>query len=154
MSELAELSNLTVVLVSDNGTIRKLLRETLIISGLKRIYSGDSGAETVKVITSLLADVVILDWDLEARSVESFLAALRSRPSTNRLAPPIVALQSKPTRGSAALAAESGVRCILMKPLVPHDLWSRLHWLTRHRRHQTFSTPLTFDIDVVSPARA
>jgi DNA-binding response OmpR family regulator len=147
MSEPPFVSEILVVVVCDGANTRKLLRETLSNFGLRRIYLGDSGAETIKVIGSLLPEVIIIDWDLEKRTVEAFLSILRLETTGLQKRLPILALQSCPTRRSAASAAVAGARCVLAKPLVPRDLWNRVWWLARQRG------AAEFDLDATFPAR-
>jgi two-component system, chemotaxis family, chemotaxis protein CheY len=146
MSEPPFVSEILAVVVCDSANMRKLLRETLLNLGLRRIYLGDSGAETIKVIVSIQPEVIILDWELERRTVDAFLSILRLETTGMQRRLPIIALQSNPTRLSAASAATAGARCVLAKPLVPRDLWNRVLWLARQRN------PAEFDLDATMPA--
>jgi two-component system, chemotaxis family, chemotaxis protein CheY len=126
MSELQKLPDLVVLVADESVHMRRIVREILLRSGIKRILEAADGADAIAQYTTLLPDVVILEWDLPILSGEDFIRLARTSPETAKRDTPIVLMLANPQKNVVSLAIKLGIKDICAKPLSPKALCSRV----------------------------
>jgi CheY-like chemotaxis protein len=82
-----QLEALTVLIVDDEATMRKVTRSLLQVIGVKTIYEANDGRSGLEAICRWAPDVVILDWSMPSpNGPESITTAPRRAKyrATNR----------------------------------------------------------------------
>jgi type II secretory ATPase GspE/PulE/Tfp pilus assembly ATPase PilB-like protein len=117
-----------VLLVEDEETLRRLLRDVLERSGFAVTEASD-GIEALEMIDRSAPDIVVLDLDLPRLDGYGVLRRLRSRRETAAL--PVLVLTAKGDEDSEVLVFEFGATEFLSKPLRPRALSARLRSLLK-----------------------
>ena len=127
MSELPKLPDLVVLVAEPGVHMRRIVREILLRAGIKRIIEAVDGAEALGQYTTLVPDIVILEWDMPMLSGEDFIRLARTSPETAKRDTPIIVTCTNPTKATIDLAIKLGIHDILAKPLSPKALCARMH---------------------------
>lgn len=127
MSELPKLPDLVVLVAEPGVHMRRIVREILLRAGIKRIIEAADGADALGQYTTLVPDIVILEWDMPMLSGEDFIRLARSSPETSKRDTPIILTLSNPNKTTIDLAIKLGIQDILAKPLSPKALCTRMH---------------------------
>jgi DNA-binding response OmpR family regulator len=123
MSELPKLPDLVVLVAEPSVHMRRIVREILLRAGIKRIIEADALGQ----YTTLVPDIVILEWDMPMLSGEDFIRLARTSPETNKRDTPIIVTLSNPQKTTVDMAIKLGIHDILAKPLSPKVLCTRMH---------------------------
>ncbi len=107
--------------------MRRIVREILLRAGIKRIIEAADGAEALGQYTTLVPDIVILEWDMPLLSGEDFIRLARTSPETAKRNTPIILTLSSPNKAIISLAIKLGIHDILAKPISPKALCTRMH---------------------------
>jgi len=127
MSELPKLPDLVVLVAEPGVHMRRIVREILLRAGIKRIIEAVDGADALGQYTTLVPDIVILEWDMPMLSGEDFIRLARTSPETNKRDTPIIVTLSNPQKTTVDMAIKLGIHDILAKPLSPKVLCTRMH---------------------------
>ena len=119
-----ELENLRVLVVDDNATNRRILKDVLTQWRMKPVLVGDGAAAMAAMQSALDAkepfDLVILDVTMPGMDGFDVLEHLRRQPGVAR--PTILMLSSRSRRGDIARSHELGAAAYLIKPIKPSEL--------------------------------
>lgn len=126
MSELPKLPDLVVLVAEPGIHMRRIVREILLRAGIKRIIEATDGAEALGQYTTLVPDIVILEWDMPMLSGEDFIRLARTSPETSKRDTPIILTLNNPSKQTIDLAIKLGIHDILAKPISPKALCSRM----------------------------
>ena len=120
------LAGLSALIVDDNATNRRILRELLSNWGMKPTMaeSGASALECVKQARDPFA-LILTDFHMPAMDGFALVGQLRQGPHLAADAR-IIILSSAGQPGDAARCRELGVAAYLSKPVVPSDLYDRI----------------------------
>jgi signal transduction histidine kinase/DNA-binding response OmpR family regulator len=120
------LAGLGVLIVDDNATNRRILRELLSNWGMKPTLaeSGASALECVKQARDPFA-LILTDFHMPAMDGFALVEQLRQGPHPAADAR-IIILSSAGQPGDAARCRELGVAAYLSKPVIPSDLYDRI----------------------------
>jgi PleD family two-component response regulator len=127
MSELPKLPDLVVLVAEPGIHMRRIVREILLRAGIKRIIEATDGADALGQFTTLVPDIVILEWEMPMLSGEDFIRLARNSPETAKRDTPIILTLSNPNKNIVDLAIKLGIQDILCKPLSPKALCTRMH---------------------------
>ncbi len=127
VSELPKLPDLVVLVAEPGVHMRRIMREILMRAGIKRIIEAVDGADAIAQYTTLVPDIVILEWDMPMLSGEDFIRLARTSPETSKRDTPIILTLGNPSKAIIDLAIKLGIQDILAKPLSPKALSSRMH---------------------------
>jgi PleD family two-component response regulator len=127
MSDLNKLPDLVVLVADPSLHMRRILREILMRAGIKRILEASDGAEALGLYTTLVPDIVILEWEMPMLSGEDFVRLVRTSPETSKRDTPIILTMGTPHKTTVDLAIKLGIKDILAKPISPKALSSRMH---------------------------
>ena len=106
-----------VLVVEDDGWIRRVMRDLLSDEGYEVIEAAD-GRTAIRLVAEQCPDVMLLDVAMPDFSGADVLCELRSRRRTRTL--PVVVVSAYP-RVLTTMSTES-VSCVLMKPVHVDDL--------------------------------
>lgn len=126
MSELSKLPDLAILIADPSIHMRRIIREILLRAGIKRIIEATDGADALQQYVNLLPDVVIIEWDMPLLSGEDFIKLARNSPETQNRETPIILTLGQPQKTIVSRAMNLGVLDILIKPLAPKTLCSRI----------------------------
>jgi two-component system, chemotaxis family, chemotaxis protein CheY len=126
MSELPKLPDLVVLVAEPGIHMRRIVREILLRAGIKRIIEATDGAEALGQYTTLVPDIVILEWDMPMLSGEDFIRLARTSPETSKRDTPIILTLNNPSKLTVDLAIKLGIHDILAKPISPKALCTRM----------------------------
>jgi len=117
------LSVRTCLIVDDSRIIRKVARRIVEGLGLEVDEAAD-GAEALVYCTSLMPDVVLLDWNMPVMDGLTFLRRLRGLPGGEGPKVLFCTIETQPERIAEALSA--GADEYVMKPFDGEILQSKL----------------------------
>lgn len=126
MSELPRLPDLVVLVAEPGVHMRRIVREILLRAGIRRIIEATDGADALGQYTTLVPDIVILEWDMPILSGEDFIRLARNSPETAKRDTPIILTLNNPSKITIDLAIKLGIHDILAKPLSPKALCTRI----------------------------
>ena len=118
-----QLAALKVLIVDDEGTMRKVTRSLLLAINVKDVYEADDGSSGLEAICRLAPDVVILDWSMPKLSGPDFVRQVRA-PGT--FAFPDVPIIMLTGHGERSRVIRLGVNEFLLKPVSSTALLARL----------------------------
>lgn len=126
MSELSKLPDLAILIADPSIHMRRIIREILLRSGVKRIIEASDGADALQQYVNLLPDVVIIEWDMPILSGEDFIRLARTSPETQTRDTPIILTLGEPHKTVVARAMSLGILDMLAKPISPKALSMRI----------------------------
>jgi CheY-like chemotaxis protein len=116
-------ARLKVLLVEDQPDGRAILAEYLTVMGLE-VAVAEDGRRGIELARAMRPDVIVMDLAMPVLDGWEATRRLKSDPST--LAIPIVALSAYSDRRAKERALEAGCCEVLVKPIAPAELVSRL----------------------------
>ena len=120
------LPDLTVLIADHSVYCRRVMRDMMAQSGIKRVFEASDGAEALSGVAEARPDLLMIDADvpfLNGIEVTRMLRADKSRPSA---ATPIVLTVSRPHRRLIEEALAAGVDDVLCKPMAPRSVWNHI----------------------------
>ncbi len=121
----------TVLLVDDEDTLRKVMKDLLVRDGYK-VEEARTGAEALDQVDRHAPDIIVLDLNLPGMDGYSVLSQLRSRPATARI--PVVVLTAKGDEDNEVRVFELGADDFLTKPFRAKALSKRLEVVLARKR--------------------
>jgi PleD family two-component response regulator len=134
MSDLPKLPDLVVLIAEPSQHTRRILREILIRCGIKRIVEATDGADAISQYTTLLPDLVIIEWGMPFLSGEDFIRLARTSPETSRRDTPIILTLAEPSKSVVTLAIRLGIHDIVVKPMSPKSLCTKIESALKRSR--------------------
>ncbi|MEJ1161357.1 response regulator [Prosthecomicrobium sp. N25] len=120
------LESLDVAVVDDHRPMQSILRSILLGAHVARVRAFDSAREALIAMAVDPPDLVIADWRMAPTSGLTLVKAMR-RPSSGALATvPVVMITASPTRALIERAVRLGIHSVLVKPLSPATLMTRI----------------------------
>jgi len=120
----------TVLLVEDEATLRRVMRDLLEQEGYL-VYEAGDGAEALEAVDRFAPDVVLLDLNLPNVDGYTVLTQLRSRPATRDL--PVLVLSARGDEDNEVRVLRMGATDFLTKPFRPRALSARLEATLQRR---------------------
>jgi two-component system chemotaxis response regulator CheY len=114
------LSDLRVLLVDDNGSVRTLTRQMLRRLSVTSIREADDGDSAVAIFcaTPMSFDLIICDWNMPSLSGMEVCRQVRAeRPDM-----PFLLVTGRADAESVIMAKEAGVSAYISKPFAPQEL--------------------------------
>jgi CheY-like chemotaxis protein len=118
--------NLTVLVVDDMASIRKILIRCLNNIGFMKIVEAANGDEAINIIKAKnpVVGLIISDWNMPVCSGLEFLKRLRADPEMDKL--PFIMVTSESDKSQVLDAIKAGVSGYVLKPFTPEDILNRL----------------------------
>lgn len=154
------LPDLTVLIADPSVYCRRVLRDMMAQSGIKRVFEASDGAEALSGVAEARPDLLIIDADItfiNGVEVTRMLRADRSRASWST---PVILMVARPHRRMIEEALAAGVDDVLCKPMAPRSVWSHVGRLVEVGRVKPAGAvlrpaePLAHTSEKVAPAAA
>ena len=153
-----ELQNLRVLVVDDNATNRRILKDMLTQWRMKPLLVGDGGAALAALQNAFDAkepfDLILLDVAMPGLDGFDVLEHIQRQPGVAR--PTILMLSSRSRRGDVARSRELGAAAYLIKPIKPSELLNAIMTALLHAlegNEPRVPTPLESAIEEERPLR-
>lgn len=135
--------DLSALIVDESLYIRRIVRDMLQRTGIRRIQEAIDGAEALGCIAEARPDSVILDWDLAILSGEEVIRLVRNPETSPAPTVPLILMIARPQKNMVERAVRLGVNEVIAKPFSPKTLWSRLdEVINRPRPYETVKSML------------
>ncbi|WP_310350073.1 response regulator [Methylobacterium sp. BE186] len=129
--------DLAVLVVDESLYIRRIVRDMLLRTGIRRMLEAPDGAEALGALTESKPDLVIVDWDLAILSGEEFIRLVRDYSTSPCPTVPMILMMAQPRKDRVERAVRLGVNEVIAKPFSPKTLWSRLDEVINRPRPYT-----------------
>lgn len=120
------LAPLRVLLLDDNGAMRRILRSVLTGFGCENVNEYATIASALEELTLLRPDLIVTDYELNSASGLDFVAALRGHDDEGVRATPVIMLTSYTSIAQIRAFVHAGVDEVLAKPVRPDQLYERI----------------------------
>jgi two-component system chemotaxis response regulator CheY len=114
------LSELSVLLIDDNESVRALIRQMLRRMSVTSIREADDGASALEIFRAapMSFDLIICDWNMPVLSgLEVCKQVHAEQPAV-----PFLLVTGRSDANSVAVAKEAGVSAYIAKPFSPQEL--------------------------------
>lgn len=134
-----DLSRLCVLVVDDNVHMRLIVKEILRSLGVGTVKEAADGADALKLLRVVPADIVIADLDMSPLDGLDMTRMIRtSKDSPNPLVP-IIMLTGHTEAYRVRQARDAGVNEFLAKPISVKSLYSRIRAIIENPRQHVRS---------------
>lgn len=120
------LKNISMLLVEDNDFDRRLLVNILKAFGARHISVARDGAEAWEIFNKSPADLVLTDWMMDPVNGVDLTLKIRDLDESPDAFVPIIMVTASTTHAVIFEARDAGVNEIVVKPLAPQALLSRI----------------------------
>lgn len=120
------LSRLSFLVAEDNTHTRMLMRQVLLMLGVRDIRESSDGKEALARIASRPPDVLLTDWHMEPMSGLDMVRALRVGADSPDRFLPVIMVTAYAERGRVLAARDAGVNEYLIKPFSARALYTRI----------------------------
>jgi two-component system chemotaxis response regulator CheY len=135
--------DLSALIVDESLYIRRIVRDMLQRTGIRRVQEAVDGAEALGCVAEGKPDLLILDWDLAILSGEEVIRLIRNAETSPAPTTPLILMMSRPQKDRVERAVRLGVNEVIAKPFSPKTLWSRLdEVINRPRPYETVKSML------------
>ena len=121
----------TVLLVDDEDTLRRVMKDLLVRDGFD-VVEARTGAEALDQTDRHAPDIIVLDLNLPGMDGYAVLSELRSRPTTKGI--PVIVLTAKGDEDNEVRVFELGADDFLTKPFRAKALTKRLEVLLARKK--------------------
>ena len=119
-------SELTVLIVDDEASMRKVTRALLQSIGIHDIYEASNGTRGLDLICVRAPDIVILDWEMPSPNGPEFMRRVRSPGAFPLPDVPVIMLTGHRERSCVVEAVQLGINEYLIKPVSSTALLARI----------------------------
>jgi chemotaxis signal transduction protein/DNA-binding response OmpR family regulator len=117
--------NITILLVEDSGTMRRMEVRILNTLGFTEVIEAHDGTKAVDILTTdQRVDLIISDWDMPNKNGYELLTWVRAHET--RAQTPFIMATGRGEKSQAVVAREAGVSGMVQKPFSPHEMLSRI----------------------------
>ena len=129
--------DLCTLVVDESLYIRRIVRDMLMRTGIRRVLEAPDGAEALGVLAESKPDLIIMDWDLAILSGEEMIRLTRDFTTSPAPTVPLILMMAQPRKDRVERAVRLGVNEVIAKPFSPKTLWSRLDEVINRPRPYT-----------------
>lgn len=133
MSE-TEFKNKSVLVVDDQQFLRSVIVDILGNLGMREVYTACDGAQAIEQIKNYCPDAVITDWIMQPVDGLALTRWIRKDLASPNPALPVIMLTGNNAQRQILEARDAGISEIIIKPVVPKAVISRLHKVFRTKR--------------------
>lgn len=120
------IENLTILVVDDQYSARKLIRLILLNLGIRKVFEASDGGAGLQAIRAVNPDALILDWEMPIMNGPEVVRAIRSPGAFPTPDIPIIMLSGYAEHWRVEEAHRLGVKEYLVKPTSPKAVQDRL----------------------------
>lgn len=117
-------ANLNVLIVDDQTTMLRIIRNMLQQIGVKNIHDTTSGETAIEMSQQTAFDLIISDWNMEPVTGLDFLKAVRASPKT--LHTPFIMVTAENKIENIVIAKQAGVNNYIVKPFSQETLRGKI----------------------------
>ena len=133
------LESFKVLIVDDEATIRKLVRDVLIRLGFADITEANSGRKAIDILEKNAFDFIVTDWRMDDMDGIEIVRHVRAKPSNT----PIIMLTGNTEAYYVRTAINAGVNGYLIKPFSAEQLVKRIRTIIEAPRDFVVSRKYT-----------
>ncbi len=126
-------SQLTLLIVDDQPSFRKTMRDMLRRAGFAKIVTADDGDTALQILRTKPIDLVLCDWNMPRMNGVQLLRVIRDDPMLREK--PFIMITGEAEQGTVAEAIEDEVDAYLLKPLSVDILREKI-WRIFERRER------------------
>jgi two-component system, chemotaxis family, chemotaxis protein CheY len=116
--------DLTVLVVDDFSTMRRIVRNILRELDFKDILEADDGSSAVEILKTQKVDLIVSDWNMPKMTGLELLKFVRSNPQTKDL--PFLMVTAEAQKENIVEAVKARVSNYIIKPFTAITLSEKL----------------------------
>lgn len=120
------LSKLSVLVVDDDYTIQKLIKDILLTIGFESIASAPDGLTALELLKHKQFDLILCDWRMPRMSGIDFVKNVRSQPPSKNSFTNIIMVTGNAEISQVIEARDVGVNDYIVKPFTVRDLCNKI----------------------------
>ncbi|SIQ16328.1 response regulator [Marinobacterium stanieri] len=118
------ISSMTVLVVDDFSTTRRIISRLLSQLGFTRIHQASNGIEALEHLAKNKVDLVVTDWHMPEMDGLELVVNMRTHPETARV--PVLMVTAESKKEQMTKAAYAGVNGYLVKPFTAEALHGKI----------------------------
>lgn len=116
--------SMTVLVVDDFATMRRILRDVLKEIGFTKIVEADDGSTALAVLKKGKVDLIVSDWNMPEVTGLELLKAVRGDESMKNV--PFLMVTAEGQKDSVVQAVQAGVDNYVVKPFTADTIKEKL----------------------------
>lgn len=120
------LSKLSVLVVDDDYTIQKLIKDILLTIGFESIASAPDGLTALELLKHKQFDLILCDWRMPRMSGIDFVKTVRQQPPSKNSFTNIIMITGNAEISQVIEARDVGVNDYIVKPFTVRDLCNKI----------------------------
>ena len=120
------LSKLSVLVVDDDYTIQKLIKDILLTIGFESIASAPDGLTALELLSHKQFDLILCDWRMPRMSGIDFVKTVRQQPPSKNSFTNIIMITGNAEISQVIEARDVGVNDYIVKPFTVRDLCNKI----------------------------
>lgn len=125
---------LDVVVVEDSKPMQTIVRSILAALNVGRVRMFDMADEALQAMLSEPPNMIITDYRMSPMNGYQLLRSIRNRKMAPLCYVPVIMITAHSTRSVVEKAYRGGAHTVLVKPISPKVLQTRLEWVIRDDR--------------------
>lgn len=118
-------TNMTVLVVDDFATMRRIISNVLKQLGFENILEAEDGTKALQVLETEKVDFVITDWNMPQMSGLDLLKAIRASEDKKDI--PVLMVTAEAMQENIMKAAKAGVNNYIIKPFDAKTLSDKIN---------------------------
>lgn len=129
------LSNLSILVVEDNGPLRELITSILKTVGVRKIHAASDGIEAFRIFCEENHDIIITDWEMPRMNGIELIRKIRTdKESPNRMVA-VIMLTGYSAMSRIGEFRDAGGTEFLAKPFTAETLMNRITYVINKPRN-------------------
>lgn len=125
---------LDIVVVEDSKPMQTIVRSILAALNVGRVRIFDAADEAMQAMLSEPPNLIITDYRMSPMNGYQLLRSIRNRKMAPLCFVPVIMITAHSTRSVVEKAYRGGAHTVLVKPISPKVLQTRLEWVIRDDR--------------------
>jgi len=125
---------LDIVVVEDSKPMQTIVRSILAALNVGRVRMFDMADEALQAMLSEPPNMIITDYRMSPMNGYQLLRSIRNRKMAPLCYVPVIMITAHSTRSVVEKAYRGGAHTVLVKPISPKVLQTRLEWVIRDDR--------------------
>lgn len=122
------MTNLRILTVDDNPTMRRIILNTLRRVGYSDIIEASNGKDAMAKLQVEKIDFVITDWDMPEMDGLELVSNIRKSDQFKSL--PVIMISTRSVKEDIIEALKTGVNSYIVKPFTPDTLKEKIDMIT------------------------
>ena len=122
------MSDLTILVVDDSVTMRRILINTLGKLGYSNVFEAKNGKDALAKMYSEKVNFIITDWNMPEMSGLEFVQTVKSDNTFKDI--PILMVTTRSLKDDIIVAMKAGVKNYIVKPFTPEVLEKKINEIT------------------------